>query len=189
MPTTALRAHLINARLDAIKTATPLTQDLAVIAPYRLQVLVLVEQLRTTLQAIERFDREIAELAPRLPDYSLFRDLPGAGPHLAPRLLAAFGEDRDAFSAPMSCRNTPALRRSPSAAARRAGCIGAGSAQLLCAKRLSNGPARPSTNHSGPLPTIANNATRAALIKLRCVPWRSSGFASSIAVGKPHTIR
>jgi transposase len=92
------RAQLISARLDAIKAATPLTQDLGVIAPCRLQALVLVEQLRTTLHAIERFDREIAELAPRLPDYCLFQDLPGAGPHLAPRLLAAFGEDRRRFA-------------------------------------------------------------------------------------------
>ena len=43
------------------------------------------------------FDREIAELAPRLPDYALFQDLPGAGPHLAPRLLAAFGEHRERY--------------------------------------------------------------------------------------------
>jgi len=91
------RAHLISARLNAIKAATPLTQDLGVIVPCRLQVLVLVKQLRTTLQAIDCFDREIAELAPRLPDYALFQDLPGAGPHLAPRLLAAFGEDRRRF--------------------------------------------------------------------------------------------
>jgi transposase len=60
---------------------------------------VLVEQLRTTLQAIDRFDREVATLAPTLPDYALFQDLPGAGPHLAPRLLAAFGEQRDRFQA------------------------------------------------------------------------------------------
>ncbi len=91
------RAHVISARLDAIKAATPLTEDMGVIAPCRLQVLVLVEQLRTTLQAIDRFDREIAELAPTLPDYCLFQDLPGAGPHLAPRLLAAFGEQRERF--------------------------------------------------------------------------------------------
>ena len=88
---------MISARLDAIRAATPLTEDLGVIAPCHLQVLVLTEQLRTTLHAIERFDREIAQLAPRLPDYALFQDLPGAGPHLAPRLLAAFGEDRRRF--------------------------------------------------------------------------------------------
>ena len=80
------RAHVISARLDAIKVATPLTEDSGIISPCRLQVLVLVEQLRTTLQAIDRFDRETAELAPRLPDYCLFQDLPGGGPHLAPRL-------------------------------------------------------------------------------------------------------
>ena len=32
-----------------------------------------------------------------LPDYALFSALPGAGPHLAPRLLAAFGEQRERF--------------------------------------------------------------------------------------------
>ena len=91
------RPNVISARLDAIKAAIPLTEDMGVIAPCRLQVLVLIEQLSTTLQAIDRFDREIAELAPRLPDYSLFQDLPGAGPHLAPRLLVAFGEDRQRY--------------------------------------------------------------------------------------------
>jgi transposase len=91
------RPNVISARLGAIKAAIPLTEDMGVIAPCRLQVLVLIEQLRTTLQAIDRFDREIAELAPRLPDYSLFQDLPGAGPHLAPRLLVAFGEDRQRY--------------------------------------------------------------------------------------------
>ena len=91
------RPNVISARLGAIKAAIPLTEDMGVIAPCRLQVLVLIEQLSTTLQAIDRFDREIAQLAPRLPDYCLFQDLPGAGPHLAPRLLAAFGEDRQRY--------------------------------------------------------------------------------------------
>jgi transposase len=90
-------AHVIDARLRGIKAATALTTDEAVIGAYRLQVEVLVEQLRTTLRAIERFDRQIAKLAPTLPDYDLFSALPGAGPHLAPRLLAAFGEQRERF--------------------------------------------------------------------------------------------
>jgi len=59
--------------------------------------MVLVEQLRLALQAIEQFDRHIAELAPTLTDYGLFAALPGAGPHLAPRLLVAFREDRERF--------------------------------------------------------------------------------------------
>jgi transposase len=90
-------ANVIEERLRAIKAATALTAAEAVIGAYRLQVEILIEQLRTTLRAIERFDRQIAKLAPTLPDYALFSALPGAGPHLAPRLLAAFGEQRERF--------------------------------------------------------------------------------------------
>lgn len=91
------RSQVIDARLDSIKAAVPLTTDLGVIVPCRLHVLMLVEQLRVTLHAIDRFDHEIAALAPTLPDYALFQPLPGAGPHLTPRLLVAFGEDRERF--------------------------------------------------------------------------------------------
>ena len=91
------RAKVIEARLQSIRIATPLTEDPGIVAPCRLHVLAVVDQLRTTLTAINRFDQEIAAVASTLPDYALFQSLPGAGPHLAPRLLAAFGEQRDRF--------------------------------------------------------------------------------------------
>jgi transposase len=91
------RARLIEARLESIRAATPLTEDPGIVAPCRLHVLALVEQLRTVLTAIDRFDREIATVAGTLPDYTLFQGLPGAGPQLAPRLLVAFGEQRERF--------------------------------------------------------------------------------------------
>ena len=91
-------AHVLQARLDSIKAASPLTLDQAVITPHRLQALVLVDLLRATLAAITRFDEAIAELAPKHPDYALFASLPGAGPSLAPRLLVAFGEQRERFN-------------------------------------------------------------------------------------------
>ena len=90
-------AHLLDTRLSSIKAALPLTLDEAVITPNRLQALVLVDLLRATLVAIKRFDEAIAELSPKHPDYALFSPLPGAGPSLAPRLLVAFGEQRDRF--------------------------------------------------------------------------------------------
>ena len=90
-------AHLLDTRLSSIKAASPLTLDEAVITPNRLQALVLVDLLRVTLAAIKRFDEKIAELAPQHPDYALFDALPGAGPSMAPRLLVAFGEQRDRF--------------------------------------------------------------------------------------------
>jgi len=88
----------IEERLRAIRAATALTDDVAVIEPNRLLVLVLVEQLRVTLRAIERFDIEITRLSETLPDYALFRALPAAGAALAPRLLAAFGEQRERYA-------------------------------------------------------------------------------------------
>jgi transposase len=89
--------HIIEERLHAILQATPLTSDAGVIAPNRLLVEVLAQQLRVVLQAIARFDLEIAQLAPTLPDYILFRALPGAGAVYAPRLLAAFGDQRERY--------------------------------------------------------------------------------------------
>ena len=65
--------------------------------PARMLVDALLPQLRALSASIARFDEEIARLAPQLPDYELFADLPGAGPSLAPRLLAAFGERRERF--------------------------------------------------------------------------------------------
>ena len=91
-------AHVLQARLTSIQAATALTSDAAVVTPHRLQALALVDLLRVTLQAIHRFDEEIAELAPKHADYALFSALPGAGPHLAPRLLVAFGEQRERFN-------------------------------------------------------------------------------------------
>jgi len=90
--------RVIETRLQAIKAATPLTHDVAVITAHKLHVKALVEQLRVTLNAISDYDQEIASIAPTLSDYALFNALPGAGPHLAPRLLVAFGEQRDRFN-------------------------------------------------------------------------------------------
>lgn len=88
---------VLEARLASIKAAVALTQDEAVIIPHRLQALVLVEQLRVTLGAIKQFETEIQQLAQPHADYELFSTLPGAGPSLAPRLLVAFGEQRERY--------------------------------------------------------------------------------------------
>ena len=91
------RATLIDKRLDAIRSAEPLTTDEAIIEPNVLFVKGLVAQLRTTLEAIDALDQALAQLTPTHKDYEIFASLPGAGPALTPRLLAAFGEDRARF--------------------------------------------------------------------------------------------
>src|SRR5215467_6698811 len=91
-------AEVITQRIQAIKAATPLTTDDGVIAPHALLVQALVAQLRVTLQAITDFDTAIAQCAQRHPDFPFFQALPGAGPVFAPRLLVAFGEQRERYA-------------------------------------------------------------------------------------------
>jgi transposase len=65
--------------------------------PQALLVKALVSQLRVTLEALGNFDQAIAEQAQHHPDFTLFEALPGAGAALAPRLLVAFGEQRERY--------------------------------------------------------------------------------------------
>jgi len=92
------RQALLEKRITAIKSAVPLTTDDGVVVPYRLLSLTLVEQLEVMLVCLDRFNEEIAALAPQHPDYALFDVLPGAGPSLAPRLMVGFGEQRERFA-------------------------------------------------------------------------------------------
>jgi transposase len=98
-------ARLIDARITAIKAVKPFTTDPAVTVPQQLLVEALAATLRTSIAGVARFDAKIAVLAPTLPDYALFGNLPGAGAVLAPSLLAAFGEQRERYP------NAAALQR------------------------------------------------------------------------------
>lgn len=105
-PTTVLKflhehnvrhTELNQQRLVLISNAMTLTQDLGVIRPSALYVLALASQMKGIITAIKDFDREIEKTAGTLADYPIFKALPGAGQHLAPRLMVAFGEQRDRF--------------------------------------------------------------------------------------------
>ena len=84
-------------RLELIKAAKPLTRDPAVIESAALRVQLLAQQLKSLLPYIARYEKQIAELFGAHPDSFLFRDLPGAGDAMGPRLLTAFGTDRERF--------------------------------------------------------------------------------------------
>jgi len=86
-------------RLELANSAIPLTTDSALIQAGKLQVQCLIGQLRALHKAIQNYEARIDELMDQHPDAALFRALPGAGSALAPRLLVAFGSDRERYQA------------------------------------------------------------------------------------------
>lgn len=93
-------SNINHQRVNAIKSAVPLTEDEAILIPNQLLVQRLIEQLRVALRTIECFDDEIKTIFRHLADRRLFESFPGAGAVLAPRLCVAFGEQRNRYQSP-----------------------------------------------------------------------------------------
>ena len=95
----------IQARLDAIKAAKPLTEDPALIRTMQLLVETLVDRLRPIQRSIATYNQRIAEVFATHSKAKVFDSFPGAGPVLAPRLAAAFGSTEANFPSPsaMQC--------------------------------------------------------------------------------------
>lgn len=69
---------------------------------YQEEVPLLAKHLLAVVQAKAQALRELQKLFQRHPDQAVFASLPGAGPLLAPALLAKFGDDRQRFPSPAS---------------------------------------------------------------------------------------
>lgn len=94
-----IRHSAINRRIAQIQTAgPPLTQDPGIVEPMLWLVQTLLIQLKALLLRLDDLNQIIEQLFHSLPDADFFDALPGAGPHLAPRLLVAFGDDRTRFT-------------------------------------------------------------------------------------------
>ena len=89
--------ELIEQRIVAIGRSIPAIRDRAVIEAKSTVVKVTVQLIRTLLEGIADLAERIEEAAPAHPDFFIFESLPGAGPVLAPRLLAAFGSQRERY--------------------------------------------------------------------------------------------
>jgi len=90
-------AERIEERIQAVPAAKPLTTDGAIIEPACALVSARAGMLRPLHQAIQGLDQAIAKAMDEHPDAAIFRSFPGAGPALAPRLLVAFGTNRERF--------------------------------------------------------------------------------------------
>jgi len=95
-------SQLIEQRLALISQAKALTTQAARVSVASLHLRALLDQLRVFLKHIPLFNREIKHVFAEHPDKDLFRDLPGAGPQLAPRLCVAFGTLRSEYPDPGS---------------------------------------------------------------------------------------
>lgn len=89
------RPDTLEQRFEALRAAEPLCTDAAIIGAGRLKAVRLARAILTLLPAIKQYDQEIALLFKTHADAPIFASLPGAGPVLAPRLLAVFGSQRN----------------------------------------------------------------------------------------------
>jgi transposase len=96
---------LIEQRLALIEKAVALTDEPAVLQSHTLRVHLICKELQLLRKTLEQFDQKIAQVFGQHPDRPIFEALPGAGPVLAPRLLASMGSERQRYAraANLSC--------------------------------------------------------------------------------------
>ena len=90
-------ARLLEQRLALVQKAVPVTDETARIDSLVLRVQLLCRQLQLLQQTLGRYEQQIAQAFAQHPDQAIFASLPGAGPVLAPRLLARLGSERDRY--------------------------------------------------------------------------------------------
>lgn len=87
----------IDKRLTMLQEAIPLTHDQAVIKSSLMLVKLIIKQIHDLNSALAEYDQELKKLYDSHPDKDIFDSFPGVGPALGPRLIAAWGTDRDRY--------------------------------------------------------------------------------------------
>ena len=90
--------ELIQKRLEEIPQAVVATTDAAIVDSSVAMVLALVNLMDVLRTHIAALDREIAATAAAHPVLPIVASLPGAGPVMVPRLIAALGTQRQRFA-------------------------------------------------------------------------------------------
>ena len=87
----------LEARLEQFAASKPLLYAPEDRQPAGLYIKTLAAQLEELHRSIDQFETQIADLVEKHPTAKLFRDVPGAGPQLKPRLAVVFGTQKDRF--------------------------------------------------------------------------------------------
>jgi len=93
---------------DVLKIAEKsqaLTTDLAIVESGLRLSQMHAEMIQTLNPIIDEYEEKIEQVFQEHPEAKLFSHLPGAGPALAPRLLVAFGTDRNRYDAALNVQN------------------------------------------------------------------------------------
>lgn len=85
--------------------AIPMTTDTSVIEANALMATALATQIKVVSEIIKTYDKRIETLFDTLPDAGLFKSIPGMGPCMGPRMLAALGDNRDRFNSAEEIQN------------------------------------------------------------------------------------
>jgi transposase len=194
-----VRQSAIISRLGQIEAGMALTEDESVIETMKLLVNTWIQQLKILLLSIQAFDLEIEKIFTAHPDAILFSSLPGAGPHLAPRLLVAFGEDRERYQSAQEVLRYAGIapvkeksgkkewihwQASPEGGFPSVGNWRAGVVLLFYVRRLLNGRIILGFSHFGRVNFMTTKGGMGSSIKWQFVRWHSSGFGFCIDAGK-----
>lgn len=87
----------IHERIQAIYQAVVPTRDPAIVTSARINTKALVATLKQLNRSLLELEEKIEQAAAAHPEAYLFEGLPGAGRALKPRLIAAFGTQRDRY--------------------------------------------------------------------------------------------
>ena len=88
---------LIGQRLKLLEQAVAVSDEPALNQSFALRVQLVCRQLQDVVSTVKEYETQIAQCFQQHPDRELFASFPGAGPVLAPRLLAAMGSERERF--------------------------------------------------------------------------------------------
>jgi len=176
-------AQRIQERIDSIYQAIPAVQDTALLEAGPASAQALAQIIQALNSAIADFDHRIESGANNHPEAPLFIGLPGAGPALRPRLIAAFGTQRQRYQNAGEVQSyagiAPVTERS-------------GGSQWIHFRRacprflrqpFTSSPATLSASPLGLAPTIEASGISASLTMPRSGPWLSNGFAFYMPAG------
>jgi len=91
-------ADLVEKALHVAEKSKALTTDLAIVESGSRLSQMHAQMIQTLNPIIEEYEAKIQKVFQDHPESNLFTNIPGAGPALAPRLLAFFGTDRSRYT-------------------------------------------------------------------------------------------